>query len=172
MPHKTETWIVLKDKKILRVYKTSQGEPGIIASLKYEGITDFDERRKVTDFFEGVKGMDIRELTTKGKLRPLVDRIKEGYRPLDPNYKIEKDEIVEKTLKEKIDDGLVQVDAFQVYDEETQELRPKTQDELLRDGLITQAQIDAQERARLIQEEITKIAEERLIASGKIAAKV
>jgi len=163
-----ETYLVLKQNKILRVYKTSQGEKGIVESLKNEKIIDYDEIKKIANDTEHATGSDTREYDKEGALRPFIDRAKDGLIEIRPAYKIVGNEIIEKTLKEKIMDNVIKIDDYQIYDDVKKEIRPKTQEELLASGLITQEKINEINKEKLIQEEIRKIAIEKLEALGKL----
>jgi uncharacterized protein YicC (UPF0701 family) len=85
------------------------------------------------------------------KLKTLEERITEGYLNCPPHLKVKGNDVREKTLKEKIDDGVIKLEAYQVYDEKTKEIKvdetklPKkaepTQAELLAElnSLLTRA---------------------------------
>jgi hypothetical protein len=163
-----ETYLVLKQNKILRVYKTSQGKNGVLESLKNEKIIDYDEIRKIENDTEHATGADIREYDAKGFLLPLIDRAKKGLANLDKHLKIDGDKIVEKSIEEKIFDEVIKLDDYHIYDNDKKEIRPKTQQELLSSGIITQEEIDDANKEKLIQEEIRKIAIERLTEAGKL----
>lgn len=57
-----ETYIVLKNNIILKIYQTQQGRKGIETSLKNEDIIDYDEIKKVSNEFELKISDDIRML--------------------------------------------------------------------------------------------------------------
>ena len=163
-----ETYLVLKQNKILSVYKTSQGKNGVLESLKNEKIIDYDEIRKIENDTEHATGADIREYDAKGFLRPLIDRAKKGLANLDKHLKIDGDKIVEKSIEEKIFDEVIKLDDYHIYDNDKKEIRLKTQQELLSSGIITQEEIDDNNKEKMIQEEIRKIAIERLTEAGKL----
>lgn len=163
---KSKAYIVTKNKKIIRVYKTTQGEPGIIASLKYEKIEDYDSIELAPSGYEGRKGMDLRELDKDGKVRPFEERVIEKLIPCPVGKKIVDNKIVNKSTLEKIRDKEIKMGEYEKYDEATDKIIPKTPEEI-----YSTEELEQMERDKLIHEEIKKIAEERLIASGKIQPK-
>jgi len=55
-------YIATDKNKIVYVVDTSEGEQGILNSLAYEGITEFDKVQAVSDpYFQGVVGADLRQ---------------------------------------------------------------------------------------------------------------
>lgn len=159
-----QTYIVTKNNKILRVYRTTQGQDGILKSLQYEKIYDYDSIEKVTNEYEGVSGMDVREIDTQGKVRPEEERIIEGLIPPPKGKKVLHGAVVDKTTLEKIRDGEIEIGSHEVYDEATDTIRPKTREEM-----FSPEELQRMEEEQLIQEEMRKIAIERLVAAGKIA---
>ena len=156
MNKKIETYVVLKSDKIIKVYRTSQGKSGVLKSLEFESINDFDEIKQMDNYTEAKPNLHRNELDNKGKLRPIVDRVKEGYRKLDPHLKIENDEIKEKSEEEKIANGLIEVPS----------------DKEIIDGKVvakkkeepTQEEI----REQLIQKKMRELAVKELEREGKI----
>ena len=114
MPFKTETYVVIRNNTILRVYKTSQGMDGVRKSLAYEKITNYSDIRKYPNYFEGRTKEDIRCYSSKGKRRDEVTLVKEGLVKLQPHQKLQDNKIVEKSVKEKIDDGLITVGEHEI----------------------------------------------------------
>ena len=128
-------YIALKDNKIVFVCE-SDSEKGVIASLQYEGITDYTEIKTIpNEYFQGKVGNDIREFDSNYEFLPLSQR--KDYIDIPEGKKIEGDEFVDMTLKEKIDSGLIVLSDKEKYDEELKQIRPKTIDELLSDKIIT-----------------------------------
>lgn len=172
--YKVERWAVMKGDTIVRMYTTSQGKQGVLQSLKNQRIFEdsYDRIILVDRNHEGRPGRNINEYTNKGVERPLWMRVRDGYATLPPDMILDGETIRQKTVKEKIDTGVMEVPRDYVYDDELQDIRPMTLPEQLTAGLITQEQYDEMERERLIAEEMQKIlrkqAEARLIAEGKI----
>ena len=158
-----ETYLIVKDDKILKVVRTDSGLKGCEATAKYYGI-EGAEYRKVPDNPEWRSGCHIDEFDNKGNLHPIEKRIIEGYRPVPKGKKVKSGKLVDKTLKEQIDSGEIKLNDYEKYDSTKKEIRAKTQDELLSDGLITQEQIDAQKAEEEIQAEIRAMAIERIEA--------
>jgi len=131
-------YIALKENKIIHVCET-QSEEGIIGSLAYEGLTEYDSIKQIPDdYFEGKVGNDIREFDSNYELLPLSER--KDYVDIPEGMKIEGEEFVPMTVKEKIDQGLTILSDREKYDEISEQIRPKTVDELLADKIITKEQ--------------------------------
>lgn len=164
-----ETYIVTKNDIILRVYHTTQGLEGIKKSLKFENVNDYDEIKKVTNEFEGYTGLNINEINENGKLKPLEQRIIEGYVALPKGFKIVDNKLVEKTLKEKIDDGDIVLSENEIYDEKQNIIRPKTPEEM-----YSPEELEKMRLEQMIQEEMQRIirqqAIDNLVKAGKIVA--
>ena len=63
-------WIATKGNKIVYIVDTGDGEQGILKSLEYQQITDYDQIQSVNNpYFEGTIGGDLREFnsTTWGR---------------------------------------------------------------------------------------------------------
>jgi len=172
--YRAERWLVMKGDVIVKSYTTSQGKPGVLQSLKNQRIFEdsYDRIILVDRNHEGKPKRNINEYTNKGVERPLWMRVKDGYATLPPHQKLDGETIREKTLKEKIDDGVTEVPQGSKYDAAADAIVPMTEAERLAAGLITQAQFDEIRKERLIAEEMQKIlreqAEDRLKAAGKI----
>lgn len=170
--HDTEKYILLKGDTIVRVYKTAQGKAGILQAIKNERITEYDEIRKVPNDTEYKTKSVIQEYDNRGKLRPMEDRIVDGFRPCPTGYKVDKNsrQIVEKTDLEKLRDGEKTLGEHEVYDESAGVIREKTPEEL-----YTPEELAKMEEERLIAEEERAILREqavaRLVAAGKIKVK-
>lgn len=127
-------YIVLKDNKIIHVCETTS-EENVIASMAYEGITGVYEIRQIpNDYFQGKVGNDIREFDSNYELLPLSQR--KDYVEIPEGKKIENDEFVDMTVKDKIDAGIIILSDREKWDEEIQQVRPKTISELVEDGII------------------------------------
>lgn len=132
-------YIALKDNKIIFSCE-SNSEKGVVSSLQYEGITAYDEIKPIpNEYFAGKVGNDIREFDSNYDLLPEIERMKSGYLTIPKGKKMneKKTELIDKTVKEKIDDGEIELNEYQKYDEETKEIRAKKNSELFSDGLLT-----------------------------------
>lgn len=128
-------YIALKQNKIVHVCET-QSEENVIASMNYEGITDYDSIKQIPDdYFQGKVGNDIREFNGNYELLPMSER--KEYATIPEGFKIEGEEFVPMTLKERIDAGFITPSDYEIWDEELEQLRGKTLDELVADGLMT-----------------------------------
>lgn len=135
-----KTYVVIKDNKFIAVYETDSID-GVVASLQYEGITDYDDIRMLPHGFEGKVGQNINEYDANNQLLPELDRMKAGYIDLPPNKKWNADQtaLIDKTLKDKIDAGEIELTEYQKYDETTESIINKTAKELCSQGIITLA---------------------------------
>ena len=131
-------FIVLKDNKIIAIYESANIE-GVQASLSYEGITQYDEIIKTFQGFLGVKGQDIREFDKDFNLKPDIVRMKEGYLDIPKGKKLNSDatELIDKTLKEKINDKEIVLNENEIYDDSIQEIRAKKYSELFSSNLLS-----------------------------------
>lgn len=128
-------YIALKDNKIIHVCETQFVE-SVKRSMEYEGITEFDEIKQIpNEYFPGKVGNDIREFDSYYKLLPLSQR--KEYTTIPEGMKIEGEEFVPMSLKERIDAGILKPSDYEKYDEKIDQIRPKNLDELLSDGIIT-----------------------------------
>jgi len=132
------TWIILKDNKILRSCE-ARTEKEVIATAKFFGVTDYDEIRNTKQNNSVTKGKDIREYDSNYILRPEIDRIIDGLieAPKGKKLNAEKTELIDKTVKEKIDDGEIELSEYEIYDEETEQVRGKKFSELYASKLLT-----------------------------------
>lgn len=130
-----ETYVLVKDNKIVRVYETGDSIQGAEASCENEGLNG--ELFLVPTPFEGSMGQDKREYTKDWKLRSLEERVLEGYVKLDPAEKIENGEIRLKTLKESIDDGTKVLRPEEEYSVETNSIVIKPWAERIKLGIST-----------------------------------
>ena len=125
----------VKNNKIIHVCETNS-EKDVVKSMAYEGITDYDAIEAVpNDYYQGKVGNDIREFDGKFELLPLSQR--KDYVSVPEGMKIEGEDFVLMTVKEKIDSGLTVLAKETIYDDELKEIRMKTLDELLADKIIT-----------------------------------
>lgn len=168
MKYRTEKYIAIKDHVILRVMQTSDGIDGVKKAL---GNMEYDTIEKVPLDSSLQKNRDRREYDDKTyDLRPLSERVASGYVELPTGHKLSGDVVVPMTLEEKVAVGIEppQPRMKAVGDEWVK----MTDAEIIASGQATQKELDdersAKEREVLIQAEIRKMAEERLIAEGKI----
>lgn len=132
-------YIALKDNKIVHVCETNS-EQGIIGSLNYEGITYYDQIQQIpNDYFQGKVGNDVREFNSNFEFLPLSQR--KDYVIIPEGMKIEGEEFVPLTLKEKIDQGLITLSDREKYDEVSKQIMSKTVYELAEAGVITIAEL-------------------------------
>lgn len=125
----------VKNNKIIHICETNS-EANVKKSMAYEGITDYDAIEAIpNDYFTGKVGDDIREFDDKFELLPLSQR--KDYVTIPEGMKILGEEFVPMTVKEKIDAGLIELSDRETYDEEIEQIRVKTLDELLSDKIIT-----------------------------------
>ena len=125
----------IKDNKIIHVCETDKKE-SVIKSMAYEGLTDYDAIEAVpNEYFTGKVGDDVREFDDKFEYLLLSQR--KDYVPIPEGMKIEGEEFVPMTVKEKIDSGLIEIPDKEKYDEELEQIRAKTLDELFADKIIT-----------------------------------
>jgi len=132
-------YIALKDNKIVFVCE-SDSEKGVIASLQYEGITDYTEIKTIpNEYFQGKVGNDIREFDKDFNLKPDIVRMKEGYLDIPKGKKLNSDatELIDKTLKEKINDKEIVLNEYEIYDDSIQEIRAKKYSELFSSNLLS-----------------------------------
>jgi len=131
-------YIALKQNKIIHVCETDKKE-SVIKSMAYEGLIDYDAIEAVpNEYFQGKLGNDVREFDSNYELLPLSQR--KDYVTIPEGMKIEGEEFVPMSVKEKIDTGLIKLSDREKYDEELEQIRVKTLDELLADKIITKEQ--------------------------------
>jgi len=127
-------YIALKDNKIVHSCETNS-EDKVIASMQYEGITDYDSIQQIpNEYFTGKVGQDIREFDSKYELLSLSER--KDFVDIPEGKKIEGNEFVEMTIKEKIDAGLTVLSDREKYDDITKTIIQKTNSELATDGIL------------------------------------
>lgn len=132
------TWIILKDNKILRSCE-AQTEAEVIATADFFNITDYDEIKNTEQNNSLMKGKDIREYDSNYILRSELDRIVDGLIEAPKGKKLNetKTGLIDKTVKEKIDDGEIELSEYEIYDEETETVRSKKYSELYTSKLLT-----------------------------------
>jgi len=96
---------------------------------------DLEIRTDLPDVFELGTHINEYDPTTK-KLKSLEQRVEEGYVIVSPGFKINGEEIVEKTLKDKIEDGDIVMNDLQKYDPVENKIVGKTDEELYEDKII------------------------------------
>jgi hypothetical protein len=153
MPFTVKDYVVSKDNKVIRVYETSQGEAGVIASLEHEGIdrTGHDIVEIPTTHKVEV-GSDLREYTKDWNKRSLKDRVEEGYVKLrkaeeDSPYpegtvleKVSGEELTPKTDYDFVKEGVRELQANEYLDDEAEEIKTGTLQKLLEVGRINQTE--------------------------------
>ena len=147
-------YIVIKNNIIIEIYHTSQGIDGIIKSLQFEQITDYDIIQQVPNDFNGTLGMNIQEFDENWNLLPEEERIIKGFIPPPKGKKIKDGKIVDKSLFEQIHDGDIKIEPFQIYDETINAIRTKTEEEILLDTGLTLQQIKLQQVSRTFEDTI------------------
>lgn len=116
------TYAVIQGDKIIRVYETSDGEEGAATAMVNEGLDG--DLVLVPTPFEGLPGQAKAEFDMTWMLRPLRDRVADGFVTLPSDITIDDEtgEPRKKTFKEQIDDGTVKLEPWQKYDAEADEL--------------------------------------------------
>jgi len=132
------TWIILKDNIILGSVETDR-EQNVIKSLPALGISDYDEIRNTKQHNSVRPKLNINEYKANYTLKSDIERIAGGWMEAPKGKKLnaDKTELIDKTVKEKIDDGEIELSEYQIYDEETKEIRGKKLSELYADNLLT-----------------------------------
>ena len=135
-------YIALKDDKIVKVFMTSTGYDDIVKSCQYKKL-DYDKIEETPLDAKVHSKMHKGEFKKGWKLKTLEERINGGYVSMPEHLKVTGDNVRQKTLKEKIDDGIIKLEAYQYYDETAKEIKvdesklpkPKepTQEELLQE---------------------------------------
>ena len=165
MKRKVEKYIVTKGTKIIKVYYSAEGiegPRGIKQSLKNQKIFDYDDIQIVPETSDHKPTYDIREFEDN-KLRPEEERIIEGLRPVPKGKKVSKGQIIEKTDAELLRDGDRILGDNEVFDENTEKIRSKTEEEMEVEYLATlsKEEKDKYLEDKLIEEEIKLIDEEK-----------
>lgn len=132
------TWIILKDEIILGSVETD-AEQNVLKSLPALGISKYDEIRNTKQHNSVIPKTNINEYKADYTLKSDVERIAGGWMEAPKGKKLnaDKTELIDKTVKEKIDDGEIELSEYQIYDEETKDIRGKKLSELYADKLLT-----------------------------------
>lgn len=108
-------YIAIKDNKIVKVFRTKSGLEDVKKSCEFLKL-NYDKIELVPTGAKTHSKMDVGEFKKGWKLKTLEERVNQGFRFLPPHLKVRGDIVTEKTLKEKIDDGVIKLKAYQVYD--------------------------------------------------------
>lgn len=155
-----EKYIVVKDKKIIGCFETSQGEAGIIKSMgdiKYDSMqkVDINGDHRIETHIDEYDG---------NKFKPLSMRVKAGHVKLPDGHKLDGETVVTMTIEDKVNAGLIELSPLMKAI--GNDVIQKTDAELIVEGIKTQKQIDDEkliiEEEKLIQAEMRKIAIEQL----------
>lgn len=109
-------YVAIKDNVILKMFRTKGNEADIKKSCAYLKL-DYDRIELVPTGAKTHSNMHSGEFEKGWKLKSLEKRIKDGYRTCPPHLKVKGDVITEKSLKEKIDDGVITLESYQYYDD-------------------------------------------------------
>lgn len=131
------TWVILKDDIILGSVETDK-EQNVIKSLHALGISEYDEIRNTKQNNSVRPKLNINEYNPDYTLKSDIERIAGGWLEAPKGRKLndDKTELIDKTIKEKIDDGEIELSEYQKYDEEIKEIRRKKLSELYADNLL------------------------------------
>lgn len=132
------TWIIIKDDIILGSVETDK-EQNVIKSLPALRISEYDEIRNTKQHNSVRPKLNINEYNPDYTLKSDVERIAGGWleAPKGKKLNADKTELIDKTTKEKIDDGEIKLSEYEKYDEETEDIRGKKLSELYADNLLT-----------------------------------
>jgi hypothetical protein len=166
--YSTKKYAAIKDNIIVATYHTADGIEGVKKSL---GATPYDEIIETPVESHDVKrGHDRREYDKDFRVRKLSERVRDGLVCIPEGHKLSGEKIVPMTLRDKVDAGIKTLPPRTKIVGEM--IEPMSDAEIIASGQATKAELDAEraekEREELIQAEIRKMAEERLIAQGKI----
>jgi len=132
-----KNYIAIKDSKVCGLFQTAEGIEGVENSCKYLEIT-YDEIKEVpVDKSDVVEGRDVKEFDSNYDLKPLQERVDLGFVKLKPEEKVENDKIVQKTLKEKIDEGIKILESNEKYDAEIDQIISKPWKERIAENTAT-----------------------------------
>lgn len=132
------TWIVIKDNKIIKSFETNT-EEDVIKSLSFLNINDYDEIRDTQTNNSFKKNTDINEYDDNYNLKSDIERIIGGWMDAPKGKKLNEDktELIDKTIKEKIDSEEIILSDSQIYDEDEEQIRSKTYIELYKGNLLS-----------------------------------
>ena len=159
--YKVKIFIVLDGNKIIKIYHTSGSKDDIKIALENDEVFKYTDIKEVPSDSDYHAETDIREYANN-KLRPLVDRIIDGLSKCPDGQKLSEGKLVDKTLKDQIQDKEIIIEEHQMYCEKTDSIidKPKTKEQLEQEELEDE-----------IQKEMRKIAIERIDARKKINIK-
>lgn len=132
------TWIVIKDNKIIKSFETNT-EEDVIKSLSFLNINDYDEIRNTQTNNSFKKNTDINEYNSNYTLKSDIERISGGWLDAPKGKKLNENKtaLIDKTIKEKIDDEEITLSDYEIYDDGTKQIRSKTYIELYRGNLLS-----------------------------------
>ena len=165
----TKKFAVIKDNKIIATFHTADGIDGVkksIGNVSYDSIEETP-----VELYDVKQGMDRREFDKGFWLKKLSERVRDGHIEVPHGNKLHEETIIPMTLQEKAQSGLVELPAR--HKAIGNDIIPMTDPEIVASKQATQKQLDDERKAAadeiLIQEEIMKIAIERLTAAGKLS---
>ena len=165
-----KSYIVIHGDTIVRVLHSSKGEEGVVQSIGGEKHDKIIQVPYVKALLIR-KGHSVKMYDTEWSIRKLSDLVLEKLVPVPKDHKLDGERFTPMTLQEKHEAGTIQIPPrCKVLDNS---IVPMTEEEIILSGQATQKQLDDERKAIeeeiLIQEEIRKIAIERLTASGKLS---
>ena len=167
MARKVEVYTVTKDDQIVGVFHTADGIAGIHASIKNENL-EYDTITQVPIGFVGTVKNNIKEFDTNFEFHPLSKRVADGYVKVPEGHKLKDEKIVPMIKQEKVEAGLDTIDIKMkaVGDD----VIPKTEAELVAEGIMIQQEIDDQKQA--IEDEKLIYAEMRKMVISNLGNKI
>lgn len=164
---KTRKYIVVKDNKILHNFHTTQGLEGVkksISGIDYDNIIEIPIESNV------LKSTDIREYDNKWNIRPISDRVTDGFVVLPRGYKLLGDSIIPMTIEELVKGKEIELPPrFKAIGNEIIQM---TDEEIISSRQATRKQLDDEKMERnnedLIQAKIRELAISELKKEGKI----
>jgi len=157
-----ETYIAVDTNgKIIGIYQTVEGLDKLKKTLMSTNVK-YEQIYRIPNDNEAVTGMHYKELDSEGRIKPLVDRIKEGLATVPKGFKLVGNELIEKTTIEKIEDKEIELKENEIFDEQTGVIREKTLQEM-----YTEEEIRRMELELLISEEIRRITRREVLESLK-----
>jgi len=170
MTHKVEVYSIVKDRVIVAVVHTSNGMDGVLKSCVNQKW-EYTEIVKVPVTFEGKKKMSMDEFNADFSIKLLSERVADGYVVLPENHKLDGEKVRPMTLKEKVAEGREEIpDTMKFAEDSEDQIIPKTEAELVADGVKTQKEIDDQKQT--IEDEKLIAAEIRKMAIATLGSKV
>jgi hypothetical protein len=127
----TKQYIIIDNNdKIIKIYLSSDPLENIKSLLNSKNISYSKIIISDNLFSEYFVGSNINEYTNTGKLKTVEQRVIDGYISAPMGKKIENKQLVNKTLKNKIDAKEIVLAPYELYDETLDIIRDKTQLEL------------------------------------------